>query len=126
MSILHFSIFNFQFAIPSPAIRCLCLLLCTAAPALAHAAGKPPSLKPLTLAIRPIIPRARAQAPQTVDVRINCNSPKLFTGRLELKWYVGYPGKRLVHEFVSNELTVTEGGLIFRMQVPPIAVRAEK
>jgi hypothetical protein len=107
----------------TPFLRCLGLVIVLAAPRLGQAASQPAPLKPLKLSVRSIVPRARSQAPQTVDIRLGCNSPKLFTGRLELKWYLN---KRLVHEYVSPELTVTEGGHMFRILVPQIIARAEK
>src|SRR5262249_49980201 len=124
------SFFNSQFSISLPVIgpmkpivRRLCLVLLLAAPGLAQAAGNPPTPKPLKLKVISIVPRARSQAPQTVDIRISCNSPKLFTGRLMLKWYLN---KKLVHEYVSPEMTVTEGGNTFRLLVPQVVARAEK
>jgi hypothetical protein len=103
--------------------RCLGLVVLLATPGLAQAQGNPPALKPLKLKVISTVARARSQAPQTVDIRVSCNSPKLFTGRLLLKWYLN---KRLVHDYVSPELTVTEGGHQFRVLVPQVVARAEK
>jgi hypothetical protein len=102
---------------------CLCLIAMLGTPGLAQTPPKPPLLKPLKLSVRPLVPRARSQAPQTVDIRIGCISPKLFTGRLVLKWYLN---KKFVHEYVSHEITVTEGGYMFRLLVPQVVARAEK
>lgn len=104
-------------------VRCLWLAVLLGAPGLVQAVDNPPPLKPLKLRLISVVPRARSQAPQTVDVRVSCNSPKLFTGRLILKWYLN---KKLVHEYVSPELTVTDGGYQFRLLVPQVVARAEK
>ncbi|MBI3865791.1 MAG: hypothetical protein HY290_28290 [Planctomycetia bacterium] len=99
------------------------VVLLAAAPGAVVAAPRPPPLKPLKMSFRTVVPRARSQAPQTVDIRVDCNSPLLFTGRLELDWYVN---KRLVHQYISPELTVTQGGQMYRLLVPQIVVRSEK
>jgi len=83
------------------------------------AAGPPP--KPLKLKIRPIIPLARSQSPQTFEVELACDSPDLFQGHLELKFYLE---KRLLHDFITPDLAVTAGGHRFRIVLPPLVVRS--
>ena len=77
----------------------------------------------LKLSIRSVVPRARSQAPQQVDLGVLTKSQKIFTGKLHLKWYLN---KRLVHEYISPEISVTEGSPRFRVLVPQVIARAEK
>lgn len=92
-------------------------------PRLLAAADTQKSLKPLRFSVKSIVPRARSHAPQMIEVGLDCDSDKLFEGRLELKWYLG---KRLVHEFLSHELAVTAGGQRLRVTLPPIIVHSDK
>jgi hypothetical protein len=103
-----------------PAVGLALLVLAGAGWPLRSAGAAP---KPLTLAIKSIVPRPRSQSPQTVEVDIGCNSPQLIEGRLEIKWYVG---QRLVHDYQSPDLAVTAGGQRFRLLLPPILIRNEK
>jgi hypothetical protein len=104
-------------------VRHIGLVLFLIMPGLTHAAGKAPDARPLKFKVFPMLPRPRSQAPQTIDVRVSCNSPNAFTGRLELKWYLN---RTLVHEYVSNEFTVVEPGTTLRLIVPQVVARAEK
>ncbi len=97
--------------------------LMLASPSLMMSADGAPPYTPLTLKINSIVRRARSQAPQTLEISIDCTSPQLFEGRLEIKWYIG---KRLVHEYLSHELAITAGGQRWRVALPPIVVHDEK
>lgn len=92
------------------------LALCCARPS-ADAAG------PLSLTARPVVARARSQAPQTIEVFLDSSSSQLVQGRLHLKWYLG---KRLVHEFVSGDLAIAAGGQRLRVMLPPIVIHSER
>ncbi len=79
------------------------------------AADRP--LKPLRFMITPVVGLGRSQAPQAFEIWLECNPNKLFEGRLELKSYIG---TRLIHEYLSQELTVTEAGLRVRIMLPSV------
>lgn len=78
---------------------------------------------PLSLTVRPVVARARSQAPQTIEVFLDSSTSQLVQGRLHLKWYLG---KRLVHEFVSSDLAIAAGGQRLRLMLPPIVVHSER
>jgi hypothetical protein len=85
------------------------------------AAAPPP--KPLKLVVKSIMPRARSQSPQAIDVELLCESSELLQGRLELKVYLD---KHLLHVCESHDLAITAGGQRFRILLPPLVVRVEK
>src|SRR5205823_9789426 len=78
---------------------------------------------PISVSIKSITARARSQAPQTVIIGLTCDVGKFFEGSLEVKWYLG---KRLVHDYLSQEMVETDGGQKLRVTLPPIAVYNEK
>jgi hypothetical protein len=57
------------------------------------------------------------------EIGLDCDSDKLFEGRLEVKWYLG---NRLVHDYLSPELAVTAGGKRLRVSLPPLVVHSGK
>src|SRR5258708_17697272 len=77
----------------------------------------------LSLTVRPVVARARSQAPQTIEVFLDSSTSQLVQGRLHLKWYLG---KRLVHKFVSSDLAIAAGGQRLRLMLPPIVVHSER
>lgn len=82
---------------------------------------KPP--RPIRFKILPAAGLGRSQAPQTYEVWLESASKKMYEGRLELKTYIG---SRLVNEYLSQELAVTDIGQRFRMMLPPIVRHSSK
>ncbi len=102
------------------------VLLCLAAAAAwcdSAPAGPPPVPPPIRVSVKSIMARARSQAPQTVLISLECDPAKLFEGRLEIKWYLG---KRLVHDYLSQEMIVTGSNQKLRVTLPPLVVYSEK
>ncbi|MGE5194194.1 MAG: hypothetical protein ACM3U2_17005, partial [Deltaproteobacteria bacterium] len=93
--------------------------LVLAMPGRGGAIDRPVPPKPVRLKVRSIVGLGRTQAPQTVEISLDCDLGKSYEGRLELKWYAGHA---LVHEFHSHEMTLTAAGQQLRLTLPAIAV----
>src|SRR6516165_9985912 len=100
-----------------------CLSLVIAGAIGPTAAAAPPVPPPIRVSIKSIMARARSQAPETIIVGLDCEPEKLFEGRLEIKWYLG---KRLVHDYLSQEMIVSSVAQRLRITLPPIVVYSEK
>src|SRR5579871_3661470 len=81
-------------------------------------------IKPIRLKVMPIAGLGRSQAPQNYEIWLEAAPHKLFEGRLELKTYIG---ARLVNDYLSQELVVSDGGgTRFRMMLPPLVRHSAK
>ena len=75
----------------------------------AHAAG------PLTAEIKPVALRARAFAPEALDVKLTWSGSGLLEGALELS----FPGAdENAPRFLSHDLALTSGAKEFRLMIP--------
>ena len=75
----------------------------------AHAAG------PLTAEIKPVALRARAFAPEALDVKLTWSGSGLLEGALELSFPVADEG---APRFRSHDLALTSGAKEFRLMIP--------
>lgn len=83
-----------------------------------------PDLKsPVRLKVSPVIPRGRSHAPQIIEVVLSHQFKQLVEGVLELRFYVG---RRLVLEYDSLPLVVTNEPQRFQITIPPITVHNDK
>jgi len=78
---------------------------------------------PVRLKINPVIPRPRSHAPQILEVVLDHQFKQLVEGTLELRIYVG---RRLVVEYDSLPLVVTNDPQRFQITIPPILVHNDR
>ena len=89
----------------------------------ARAVAAPNPTTPVRLRVSPVIPRPRSHAPQIIEVNLDHQLPQLLEGVLELRIYVG---RRLVIEYDSLPLVVSNEPLRFQFTIPPITVHNDK
>lgn len=83
-----------------------------------------PDIKsPVRLKVSPVIPRGRSHAPQIIEVVLSHQFKQMVEGVLELRFYVG---RRLVLEYDSLPLVVTNEPQRFQITIPPITVHNDK
>ncbi|MFN0053713.1 MAG: hypothetical protein ACKV0T_16150 [Planctomycetales bacterium] len=85
--------------------------------------GADPPKTPIKLTVMGLAPRARSQAPQTIEVSLDNKMTRVVEGVVELKVYVG---RRVVMDYRSEPLVLATDPQKLRLTLPPIIVHNER